>query len=157
MLFIAAAGNESSDNDVVPNYPSNYGLANIIAVAATDNNDTLASFSNYGANSVDLAAPGVNILSTIPGGSYTSYDGTSMATPHVSGVAALAWSYDPTASPDQIRNAILGGVDPVAGLAGKVATGGRSTRAKPWIGWAWPSWEALRPPAPFSRPDRPPS
>ena len=86
----------------------------MISVAATDQNDQLASFSDYGATTVDLAAPGVSIYSTIPGNKYATYSGTSMATPYVSGVAALCWAVDPNATVAQVRNAILQGVDPVA-------------------------------------------
>jgi subtilisin family serine protease len=129
ILFVAAAGNSGTDNDAAPHYPSNYDLPNVVSVAATDRNDQLASFSNYGAQSVDLAAPGVSIVSTIPGGGYASYSGTSMATPHVAGVAALAWSLDPDASVAEVRQALLEGVDPLAGLAGRVTTGGRLNAA----------------------------
>lgn len=125
MLFVAAAGNESNNNDTNLSYPASYNLPNVISVAATDNRDGLASFSNYGATQVDLGAPGVNTLSTIPGNGYAYYSGTSMATPHVSGVAALAWSLKPTATVAEVRNALLTGVDPVASLAGKTVTGGR--------------------------------
>jgi len=125
ILTVAAAGNDGRNNDVYPNYPSNYGSSSLLAVAATDRNDNLASFSNYGAASVDLAAPGVSVYSTVPGNGYAIYSGTSMATPHVAGVAALAWSVAPSASVSDIRNAILQGADRIAGLSGKVATGGR--------------------------------
>jgi len=125
MLFVASAGNAASNNDAIPSYPASYNLPNIIAVAATDRNDALASFSNYGATSVDLAAPGVDILSTTPNNTYSSFSGTSMAAPHVSGVAALAWSYAPGATYQQIRDALFAGVDPVPALIGRTVTGGR--------------------------------
>ncbi|MBI3468724.1 MAG: S8 family serine peptidase, partial [Planctomycetes bacterium] len=125
MLFVAAAGNDGLNNDQSPHYPSNYALDNVIAVAATDHNDNLATFSNYGATSVDLAAPGVAVYSTVPGGGYEAFSGTSMATPHVAGVMALAWSVSPTATKEQIRDAVLAGVDPVASVDGLTVTGGR--------------------------------
>ena len=125
MLFVAAAMNNASNNDATPVYPANYGSSNIIAVAASDNNDSLASFSDYGATTVDLAAPGASILSTTPNGTYSYYNGTSMATPHVTGTAALAWSLVPNATVQEVRDALLGSVDQVASLNGKVATGGR--------------------------------
>jgi len=121
VLFIAAAGNSGSST---ASYPAAYNLDNVISVAATDRNDALASFSNYGSSWVDLAAPGVSILSTVPGG-YSYYSGTSMATPHVAGVAALAWAYSPDATYAQVRDAILQGADAKASLAGKTATGAR--------------------------------
>ncbi|HEY2415839.1 MAG TPA: S8 family serine peptidase, partial [Pirellulaceae bacterium] len=129
MLFIAAAGNSNFNTDTTPNYPSGYPLDNIISVAASDRNDAKASFSNYGATTVDLTAPGVDVLSTTPNNTYSVYSGTSMATPHVAGVAALAWSVAPNATYQQIRNAILAGVDPNnafrVGGPTPVATGGR--------------------------------
>ena len=125
ILFVAAAGNSADNNDVTPHYPANYNLDNVISVAATDRNDDLASFSCYGATTVDLAAPGVSIYSTVPGGSYSSYSGTSMATPHVSGVAALAWSLSPDATVSRIRDVLLQGTDPIAALDGRMTTGGR--------------------------------
>ena len=129
MLFVAAAGNDYSNNDTTPSYPSSYPLDNIIAVAATDANDAKASFSNYGATSVDLGAPGVGIYSTKPGNNYGSYGGTSMATPHVAGVAALAWSVQPNASWQDVRTVILEGVDPLATLLGKCVSNGRLNAA----------------------------
>ncbi len=125
IMFVAAAGNSGTNNDAVAQYPANYSPPNVISVAASDQNDQLASFSCYGATTVDLAAPGVSIYSTLPNNRYGYYSGTSMATPMVSGVAALAWAYKPNASVADIRNAILQGVDKVSSLSGKVASGGR--------------------------------
>ncbi len=125
ILSAVAAGNSQSNNDALPTYPANYDVVGMLTVAATDRNDNLASFSNYGATTVDLAAPGVSILSTVPNGGYNTYSGTSMATPHVAGVAALAWSLAPNATLAEVRNAILQGVDRLASLNGRVATGGR--------------------------------
>jgi subtilisin family serine protease/methionine-rich copper-binding protein CopC len=125
MLFVAAAGNEGTNNDSLPHYPSSYNLPNIVAVAATDRNDGLASFSCWGPTSVDIGAPGVDTYSTSPGSSYRSLSGTSMATPHVSGVAALAWSVAPNATYQQIRDAMYAGADPIPSLAGKTVTGKR--------------------------------
>jgi subtilisin family serine protease/subtilisin-like proprotein convertase family protein/uncharacterized protein (DUF2141 family) len=124
-LFVAAAGNSSLDNDTYPDYPSSYDLDNIIAVAATDHNDQLASFSSYGAASVDLGAPGVDIYSTFPGNSYATLSGTSMATPHVSGVAALLWAQNPDMTVSQVKNRILASADPIPALEGHTVSGGR--------------------------------
>jgi len=121
ILFVAAAGNESNDNDQSPSYPANYNVENVISVAATDQNDALASFSNYGLT-VHLAAPGVSILSTTPNNTYQRFSGTSMATPYVAGAAALVKAQGNISLAD-LKQRILGGVDKVSSLTGKVKTG----------------------------------
>jgi thermitase len=130
MLFVAAAGNGGDDgigddNDLFPEYPCAYPHPNVVCVAASDNRDRLATFSNYGDLSVDLAAPGVDIVSTLPGDRYGWASGTSMATPHVSGAAALLWAASPGASAAQIKSALTAGADPVAAFAGGTVSGGR--------------------------------
>ncbi|HEY8922745.1 MAG TPA: S8 family serine peptidase [Polyangia bacterium] len=129
-LFMAAAGNAANDNDAYPNYPSNYAVNNVVAVAATDSTDTLARFSNWGATRVHLAAPGVGILSSLPGGSYASWDGTSMATPHVTGAAALFLAARPDATVAEVKQKLMDTADRVASLTNKVASGGRLNVAK---------------------------
>ncbi|MEI8228688.1 MAG: S8 family serine peptidase [Planctomycetota bacterium] len=124
ILCIAAAGNESSNNDSVGSYPANSVGTFGISVAATDSSNRLASFSNYGATTVQVAAPGVGIYSTTPNNTYASYSGTSMATPHVAGLVALMAAANPQANATQIRSTILSTVTPVSGLAGKCSTGG---------------------------------
>lgn len=125
-IFVAAAGNSATNNDASPHYPSSYANPNIIAVAATTYTDELASFSCYGATSVDLGAPGSGILSTLPGAAYGLKSGTSMATPHVAGACALIWSLSGGTAPwADIRSAIVSSVDPIPNLAGKCASGGR--------------------------------
>lgn len=121
-LFVAAAGNSGS-NQV--DYPAGYSSANIISVAATDHNDNLATFSNYSSNWVDLGAPGVNIISTYPGNQYKSLNGTSMACPHVSGVAGLIMAASPGLTNTEVKARIMNAVDPIPALAGKTVTGGR--------------------------------
>ena len=126
MLFVAAAGNASTDLDSAAfNSPSGYMLPNVISVAASDNNDALADFSNYGRTEVDLAAPGVDIYSTLPGGQYGHFSGTSMASPQVAGAAALLLAQYPGLTPAELRSTLMGSVDRIAGLDGKVASGGR--------------------------------
>lgn len=132
-LFVAAAGNDGSDADVFPMYPSAFDLPNVISVAATNDSDQLAGFSNYGATSVDLAAPGQDTLSTVPTGScalcdpsgYMFLSGTSMATPHVSGAAALLWGQNPSLTAAQVKVKILGSTDALESLSGKMVSEGR--------------------------------
>lgn len=125
ILFVAAAGNNGTNNDILPFYPASYNLDNLISVAATTPSDGKASFSNFGAQSVDLGAPGTSILSTRPGGEYRSLSGTSMASPHVAGVASLLLSQDPDLTIAQVKQIILDSVDPISALQGKTVSGGR--------------------------------
>ncbi|TVR47650.1 MAG: hypothetical protein EA425_15550 [Puniceicoccaceae bacterium] len=125
ILFVAAAGNESTNNDSTPHYPSSYNVANIIAVASSNTADRLSSFSNYGQSSVHLAAPGTAIYSTIPGGGYDYKSGTSMATPMVAGALALLAAAEPTLSWQQARTRLLESVDPQPLLINRVSSGGR--------------------------------
>ena len=130
ILFVAAAGNSSVDNDRMPHYPSSYDSPNVVSVAALDRHDALASFSNWGAKSVAIAAPGVEILSTWLGDEYEEKSGTSMATPVVSGVAALILSEHPQMSVDDLKKKLLASTDPIPALKGKIATAGRINAAK---------------------------
>jgi thermitase len=140
ILFIAAAGNGGRDgvgdnNDVTPNYPSSYRCVRgrawdcVVAVAALTATGAKASFSNYGATSVDLGAPGSGVYSTLPGkngtSSYGAYSGTSMATPHVTGAAALYAASHPNATASEIRAALLGDAAPTPSLDGRTTTKGR--------------------------------
>jgi subtilisin family serine protease len=138
ILFIAAAGNHSSNNDVTPVYPASFTHPNIIAVAATDHNDQLAVFSNYGVASVHVAAGGVNILSTIRNNGYDLSWGTSMATPYVSGLAALIWAKNPCLNHLQVKDIILNNVDRIPALNGKVLTGGRINAHKSLLNTPYP-------------------
>ncbi len=124
-LFVAAAGNSRSNNDTRPMYPASYDVDNIISVAATDHNDELASFSSYGLQTVDLGAPGVSVLSSVPNNGYSSFNGTSMASPHVAGAIALTWSQAPFLSGMQMKAIVMEQVDPIADLANITVTGGR--------------------------------
>ena len=130
ILFVAAAGNGGSDgvgdnNDSAPHYPSSYANDNIISVASITNTGAKSGWSNYGATSVDLAAPGSGIWSTTPRNRYDAYGGTSMATPHVTGAVALYASTHAGASDEQIRSVILATTTPTPSMAGKTVTGGR--------------------------------
>jgi subtilisin family serine protease len=126
-LTVAAAGNSGNST---PRYPAAFDLDNVVSVAATDHNDALASFSNYDPSWVDLAAPGVSVLSTYAGNTYRSLNGTSMATPHVSGAAALVLAANPSLSTAALKATLMNSVDPLASLAGKTVTGGRLNVAR---------------------------
>ena len=132
VLFIAAAGNSGANNDITASYPSNYNVANVIAVASITSTGGLSSFSQYGANTVDICAPGSDIRSTLPVSSkgkvvagYGNYSGTSMATPHVTGAAALYKALNPGATASQIKAALMNTATATSSCAGKVVTGGR--------------------------------
>lgn len=127
-LFVCAAGNSGTSNDLIQHYPSGFDSSQIISVAASDASDGIPSYSNYGPSSVDVAAPGDWILSTYPtslGYQYIKMKGTSMATPHVAGLAALLLSVNPSLSPDQLKQLIINNVDKVSAFSGKIVSGGR--------------------------------
>ncbi|MGB9178990.1 MAG: S8 family serine peptidase [Pyrinomonadaceae bacterium] len=130
ILFVAASGNDGANSDKTPHYPAGYNLPNVVSVAAMTRNDQLASFSNYGAKSVHIAAPGAEILSTWLNGSFEEHSGTSMATPVVSGVAALILSGHSNLSVEELRERLFKSVDKLDSLNGKVSTGGRLNAAK---------------------------
>ena len=121
---VFAAGNNGANNDVTPFDPASFTSASIVSVAASDGEDARAGFSNFGAVSVDLAAPGVSILST-HGGGYGFMSGTSMAAPHVAGAAALLSAVKPALSVTGLKSLLISSVDPIAGWSGVVASGGR--------------------------------
>jgi len=125
-IFVAAAGNDGndSDNPAAAFFPAAFDLENIISVAAVDNDEALAGISNFGATSVDLGAPGINVYSTSLGTSYVFLDGTSMAAPHVAGVVALVWSREPTLTWQEVRQRVLDSARPVDSLQCKTVTGG---------------------------------
>lgn len=126
-MHIIAAGNESNNNDSRPSYPATFDLPNVISVAATDHNDGIARFSNYGATTVDLGAPGVDILSSTSGGTneYKSFSGTSMATPHVTGAANLLLTEFPEMSNEELKSRLMNTGDSVESLQGKTVSGKR--------------------------------
>lgn len=125
ILFVAAAGNDSSNNDTRPTYPASYRAENIISVAAINNAGNLARFSNYGVKTVHVGAPGVDIFSTVPGNDYAFASGTSMATPHVAGVAALTLARCQLSTP-QLRQLLFETAVPTPALANMTTTGGRT-------------------------------
>ncbi|MAZ47993.1 MAG: subtilase [Halobacteriovoraceae bacterium] len=125
IVFTAAAGNSASDNNSIPHYPSNYDVSNVISVAAHNYNDELASFSCYGSRTVHVAAPGRNILSTTPGNSTDVYSGTSMATPHVTGVIGLYLAYHGKSNPKDIRDALMSSSVYAPAYGRKTISGGR--------------------------------
>lgn len=133
--FVTAAGNAAVNNDTIPDYPSTYLVNGLISVASTDNNDELSTFSQYGLTTVDLAAPGEQILSTVPPFYnppflYDYFDGTSMASPMVAGAVGLLRSFDPSLTVTQVKDLILQGVDRIPNLSTRVLTGGRLNIAK---------------------------
>ncbi len=130
VLFVAAAGNGGGDSrgdniDRDPTYPAAFDLDNIVAVAATGESDKLEYYSNYGSRGVDLGAPGSYVYSTIPRNKYEWFSGTSMATPHVSGAAALVWGFNEGLTYQQVKNALIQTVEPIKTLSGKSVSGGR--------------------------------
>lgn len=130
IIFIAAAGNDGANADKRPHYPSGYKLPNVLSVAALDRRDELASFSNYGAKGVHVAAPGKEILSTWLNGGYEEHSGTSMATPFVAGVAGLILSVEPNLSVKELRDRLINTADKLDSLNGKVVSGGRVNAAR---------------------------
>lgn len=132
VLVVVAAGNSAgdNDNDATALYPAGYIMDHLMAVASVDERDQLARSSNFGLRTVALAAPGVDIFSTLPGNRYGFESGTSMACPAVAGVAALVWSKYPSLTNVQVKRILMGSVDPIPGLAGKTITGGRVNAAR---------------------------
>ncbi len=116
LLFVAAAGNDNKNTDSNANYPSNYDVPNVISIAALDQNGNRASFSNYGSTTVDIGAPGVGIYSTVLNGGYASYNGTSMATPHVAGIAALGYSQSTLTTPQEMKAILMDSYKPITAL-----------------------------------------
>jgi subtilisin family serine protease len=130
VLFIAAAGNNGESTDHVAHYPSNYDIPNVVSVASSDRNDKLSSFSNCGRRTVDIAAPGSNILSTQPRGRYDRLSGTSMATPHVAGACALVWAKYPDLEAREVLIRVLGSADRKPEFIYRMTSGGRLNAAR---------------------------
>ena len=148
-LFVAAAGNNGRDSDQQPAYPADFALNNVVSVGATDRYDRLAGFSNYGAKSLAIVAPGVDIYSTTVGGGYGIKSGTSMAAPHVAGTAALVWSLHPNWTYQQVIDRLLATADKLPSLAGKVRSGRLNSAAA--VGALAPQPPAASPTAPALR------
>ncbi|GAA4356484.1 S8 family serine peptidase [Kangiella marina] len=125
MIFVAAAGNSARDNDITDNFPSNYDVPNVLAIASTTINDDMSSFSQWGATTVDMGAPGSSILSTLPGNRYGIFSGTSMATPHVAGAAALILAANPSLTTAQVKEILMTSGDPIPALDGLTVSGRR--------------------------------
>lgn len=150
VVFVAAAGNDGTNNDIAPNYPASMNLPTMISVAASERSDGLAGFSNYGRNTVDVAAPGAEILSTL-GNGFGYYSGTSMAAPHVAGVAALLRAKDQSVSAESIGYAINIGAKKVPALSSKLLSGGvvDVVGAYQALGWATSEFDLGSPPRAF--------
>jgi len=129
VLFVAAAGNDGTDNDKVPVYPAAIRKPNVLTVAATNNKEGRSFFSNYGKETVHVGAPGSSVLSTVPGGGYKPNSGTSMACPHVAGLAALILSERPDLTAVQVKQIIMETTDSLAALQGFTVSGGRINAA----------------------------
>ena len=125
ILFVAAAGNNSSNNDMGAHYPSNYDVANVMSIASTTSTDAMSSFSNFGSTTVDMGAPGSAILSTVPNNMYASFNGTSMATPHVAGAAALMLAANPALTTAELKSFLMESGDPITALNGNTVSGKR--------------------------------